>query len=1036
MTNTWENHRLTNINRMYGRTAYVPFDSKEDAMRLDRTLSPYFKLLNGAWRFSYFKNPQTVPEDFFGKDFDCCSWNNITVPSNWQMEGHGHPHYTNIQYPIPMTPPFVPTENPTGCYIREFELDDSWAGKRVYLMFGGVDSFFNVWINGTFAGMSKGSRLPAEFEVTDLIRTGMNRIAVQVLQWSDGTYLEDQDMWWFSGIFRNVSLMAVPDEADIRDIFAHTPLDGKYRNGLFSAEIELDGAKLDGANVSVELFDADGCPAGSAMTARTKTKKGDQKAVVSVKTTVKDVKAWTAETPYLYTIVVTLKDSKGKTLEVKAFQSGFRTVEIKNGALLVNGSRIMIRGVNRHEFDTCLGRAVTVESVRTDLLQMKRHNINAIRTSHYPDTPVFYDLCDRYGLYLVSECDLETHGFGEEQGKNPSHWPEWGAAYLDRMQRMVEAHKNHPSIIIWSLGNESGFGCNHETMIAWTRQRDHSRPVAYAEDSEFSFAHTDVLCPMYHPPKNLEKMIQRWNAKPPYKPFLLFEYAHAMGNGPGGLTEFWDFFYSNPFTQGGFVWEWCDHGIRTQTKNGTEFFGYGGDFGDKPNDGNFITDGLVFPDKTPSPGLTEYKKIIEPVRISEKDLKKGIVSVQNCYDFLSLEHLNIIWSISENGRTIRTGNLPPMKTSAHQTADLAIPFTLPANPIPGAEYFLNVSFLLGCDTIWARCGHEVAWAQFALPVKGVKKPPAPVIVSGRNALVLDEDPESFHISASNGMLVKFSKAYGKIASLERSGLPLIEDGPVFNCCRAWTDNDAGWGFGECLKTQWEAAGYHMMSQHIDDVCAHAKKDGSAVLNVQARSTGVNQRKSIRLNYVYTFLRDGSFTLELAGTPDGDMVHLPRIGLQMTLPGSMDSAAWFGLGPGEAYSDSKRAQRMGYYKADAGQLYTNYMRPQENGNRTEVRRAAFHDLHLAGLFVGGMPYFDFTLHPFTPQDLAAAKHPHEIVIRDSMTLTLDWKQCGLGSGSCGPCTFEEYRLPATPFKFSLRFRTLTPGELNDRSFFDL
>ena len=1038
MINDWENQTLTNINRMYGRAVYAPFDSKAEAMRLDRTLSPYFKLLNGAWMFSYFENPQAVPEDFFEEDFDCCEWDSIVVPSNWQMKGYGYPHYTNVKYPIPITPPFVPTENPTGCYIREFEIDDSWTGRRIYLMFNGVDSFFNVWVNGQLAGMSKGSRLPAEFDITDIARIGMNRITVQVLQWSDGTYLEDQDMWWLSGIFRDVSLMAVPEEADIRDIFVHTPLDKKYRDGLFSAEIEVDGGKkadLNGLGVTVELFDADGCAAGAPMNVRTAVKKGAGKALVRVETTVKNVKAWTAETPYLYTVAVTLTNAAGKLIEAKAFQAGFRTVEIKDGALLVNGSRIMIRGVNRHEFNTDLGRAVTVESIRDDLLQMKRHNVNAIRTSHYPDTPVFYDLCDKYGLYVLCECDLETHGFGYDQGKTPSHWPEWEKAYVDRMQRMVEAFKNHPAIIIWSLGNESGFGCNHEKMIAWTRKRDGSRPIHYERDREFDFAHTDILCPMYPNPEACEEMIARINAKPPYKPFIMCEYAHAMGNGPGGLEDYWQFFYSNRFTQGGFVWEWCDHGIRTLTEDGTEFFGYGGDFGDTPNDGNFITDGLVFPDKSPSPGLTEYKKVIEPVRISAKNLSKGIVSVKNYYDFNTLEHLNIVWSVSENGTTIRTGNLPPMKTKAHESEDLAIPFTLPANPVPGAEYFLNISFLLGCDTIWARCGHEIAWAQFALPVKTAKKAAAaPTVVSGRNALEVDEDPESFYISASNGMLMEFSKTYGKIASLERSGLQLIEDGPVFNLFRAPTDNDIG--FGARFKQAWEEASYHMMRQHIDDVLADVKKDGTVALEVQARACGVNQRSGIMLKYLYNFLRDGSFTLELSGKPEGEMPHFPRVGLQLTLPGCMDSAVWFGLGPGEAYSDTKQAQRVGLYKAGADGLYTEYVKPQENGNRTEVRRAAFHDLHLAGLFVGGLPLFDFSLHRFTPADLAAAKHPHEIQVRESMTLNLDWKQCGIGTGSCGSGTAEEYRIPAAPFNFALRFKTLAPGELNDRSFFHL
>ncbi len=1040
MPNEWENPELIGINRMPSRKNCLPFDSKDDAMLLDRTLSPYFKLLNGAWVFSYFSSPESVPEDFYSEDFDCCEWDQIVVPSNWQMKGYGYPHYTNVQYPIPMDPPFVPNENPTGCYIREFEIDDSWDNRRILLTFNGVDSFFYVWINGEFAGMSKGSRIPAEFDVTELTHIGMNRICVQVLQWSDGTYLEDQDMWWLSGIFRDVYLSAVPKEADIYDIFVHSPLDSKMKDGVFSAEFKLTGAgksSLNGYKIKAEIFDADGnAVLKNPLEAVAKTEKGSKEALLKVETIVKKPAQWTAETPNLYTLAVSLENPKGKIIEHKAIAFGFRTVEIKDGALLVNGSRIMIRGVNRHEFQTDLGRAVTVESIRDDLLQMKRHNVNAIRTCHYPDTPIFYELCDRYGMYVLCECDIETHGFGYEQGKNPSHWPQWQNAFLDRMQRMVESFKNHPCVIIWSLGNESGFGDNQIKMIEWTRQRDPSRPIHYERDIEFDFKHTDIICPMYPNTKSCAEMIERINAKAPYKPFIMCEYAHAMGNGPGGLEDYWQFFYSNKYTQGGFVWEWCDHGIRTQTDDGTEFFGYGGDFGDTPNDGNFITDGLVFPDKSPSPGLTEYKKVIEPVRISAKDIKKGLLSVKNYYDFNTLAHLNIVWSVSENGRTIQSGNLPPMTTPAHAEQDLTVPFTLPKNPKANAEYFLNISFLLGQNTSWARCGHEIAWAQFPLPVaaKSTFKA-APVVRTGKNMLDVDEDPDLFYLSASNGTLIEIDKNTGLIRSVERDGLQVIESGPVFNVFRAPTDNDHG--FGACFDRDWNAAGYNSMRQKTEDVLSDIRKDGTVELEVKARAHGVGYNRSgFDLTYLYTFFNDGSFTMELSGKPGEGLPHLPRIGIRMNLPESLENAAWFGLGPGEAYADTKQAQRVGYFKAGLDALYTNYMFPQENGNRMDVRRAVFHDLHLAGLFIGGMPRFDFSAHRFTAEDLAAAKHPHEIVKRDSITLNLDWKQCGIGTGSCGSSTAEEYRIPAKPFQFGLRFRTLTPGELNDNSFFNL
>lgn len=1026
--NAWENQSLVGINRTYGRSLCVPFDTQDEALSLERTQSPYFKLLNGAWMFSYYESPDAVPMDFFEEDYDCCEWDQIVVPSNWQMKGYGYPHYTNVVYPFPVDPPYVPNENPTGCYIREFEVDESWNGKRIRLMFLGVDSFFNVWINGQLAGMSKGSRLPAEFDITDIVRTGMNRITVQVLQWSDASYLEDQDMWWLSGIFRDVYITASPMEADIYDIFLHTPLDKKFKDGLFSADVELTGADINGCTAEVTVFDADGNAVCKPLAAPVKVRKGEQKAVVTVKTTIKDVKPWTAETPYLYSVSVVLKDSKGNVITAKASAAGFRTVEIKNGALLVNGSRIMIRGVNRHEFQTDLGRAVTVESIRDDLLQMKRHNINAIRTSHYPDLPVFYELCDKYGLYVFCECDLEAHGFGYEVGKNPGTWPAWERAFVDRMQRMVEAFKNNPCVIVWSLGNETGFGCNHEKMIEWTRQRDPSRPIHYERDVVHHFAHTDLLCPMYPTPNGCREIIAKCNEKKPYKPFIMCEYAHAMGNGPGGLEDYWQFFYENKYTQGGFVWEWCDHGIRTMTDDGIEYYAYGGDFGEKPHDGNFIADGLVFPDKSPSPGLIEYKKVIAPLRISAKDLKKGIFSVKNYYDFLTLSHLNIVWSISKNGMTISSGTVAPMTTKAHETEDLVIPYTLPESA--DGEYFINISFLLGCDTLWARCGHEIAWGQFALPVKVISKP---AVISGKNVLDVDEDPESFYLSASNGTLIEFNKATGRLVSMERDGLQIIEKGPQFNIYRAPTDNDHG--LGSRFEQTWNEAGYNNMAHRTEDVLADVKKDGTVTLEVLARYAAVSKRnKLIDLKYVYTFERDGSFRLDLAGDPADDMPHFPRVGVRLELPEYLENAAWFGLGPGEAYSDTKEAQRVGYYKATLDQLYTKYVFPQENGNRMDVRRAVFHDLHTAGLFVGGLPDFNFSAHRYTAEDFAAAKHPHELVERDNVILNLDWKQCGIGTGSCGSAPPEQYRIPAQPFQFSLRFKALTPGEFNDRSFF--
>lgn len=1027
--NDWENQKLVGINKMDGHTVYPPFDDKDDAMTGERSASPYFKLLNGAWKFEYFSGPDTLPEDFFEEDFDCSEWDDIVVPSNWQMKGYGNPHYTNINYPIPVNPPFVPSENPTGCYIREFEIDESWQDRRIMLKFDGVDSFMYVWVNGQLAGMSKGSRNPAEFDITDIAQVGLNRITVQVLQWSDGTYLEDQDMWWLSGIFRDVSVMALP-EVDLFDIFAKPLLDKKYRNGILDLEIEVKNwmeKDVRDLVVEAELFDKCGRAVFRKPLSAKANVKEAKSAKVRLEAEIRDVMKWSAETPDLYTLLLTLKNSYG-IIEYKSFKIGFRTMELKNGNFLVNGVPIMLRGVNRHEFQTDLGRAVTYDSIVEDILQMKRHNINAIRTCHYPDSEMFYEICDRYGLYVMCEADLESHGFGYEEGKNPSMWPEWERACVDRMQRMVEAFKNHASIIFWSLGNEAGYGINHRKMYEWTKKRDNTRLVHYERDQMAETA--DVVSTMYSAPEFIVDTIIPERCKPSKKPYLLCEYAHAMGNGPGGLEDYWQTFYAHKEIQGGFVWEWCDHGIRTQDEDGCEYFAYGGDFGDTPNDGNFIADGLVFPDKSASPGLVELKKVIAPVRVTAKNLKKGIVNVANHYDFITLEHLNVVWSVSENGTVIQSGTIAPLKIKARTDEDVVIPFVMPENPKPGAEYFLNISFLLGMDTLWARCGHEIAWGQLALPVKAAAK--KPVAGKSRAVVEMDEDEDFLYIAADETFF-EFDKHSGTIANWMIDGLPLLEAGPKLNIFRATTDNDRG---GAGMAAKWKAAYYHQLTHSVREVAFDPE---TATIKVIARVAPPVLQWGIECEYVYRFLPDGSYTLELSGKPAGEgMVPFPRLGFQLALPEAMDNVQWFGLGPGESYVDTKEAQRVGLYKAGVDSLYTEYTYPQENGNRSEVRRAAFYDLHMAGFVVTGLDgmLFNFSAHRFSPEAIEAAKHPHEIEEGENICLNLDWKQQGIGSSSCGPHLPEKYQIPVKPFRFGMKFRGFRPNELNDISFFKM
>ena len=1033
--NDWENQTLTSINKQPYRAYTVPFETQADALLGEAALSRFYKLLNGPWKFAYFNAPSEVPEDFFREDFDCCEWDDIMVPSNWQMKGYGNPHYTNKIYPFPVNPPFVPSENPTGCYIREFEINDDWAEQRILLKFDGVDSFYYVWVNGQLAGMSKGSRNASEFDITDIAQIGINRIAVQVLQWCDGTYLEDQDMWWLSGIFRNVSISAVPQQ-DIYDIFAKAQLDSAYRNGKLEVEAEIvnsDTAAARALTAEAELFDSCGNPVfKKPLTAPIAKIDPAKSSKIKFSAEVKNVSAWTAETPELYTLVLSLKNKSG-VIEYKSLKVGFRTVEIKKGNLLVNGVPVMFRGVNRHEFDTDLGRALTMNVIESDLLLLKQHNVNAIRTCHYPDAPAFYDLCDKYGFYLICEADLETHGFGYEEGKNPTMWPEWEKPCVDRMQAMVESYKNHASVILWSLGNEAGYGINHKKMAEYTRSRDLTRPIHYERDQEAETA--DVVSRMYSfsyrfktPDGKLADSCVEIAKKycKGKKPFIFCEYAHAMGNGPGGLEDYWQIFFSHKEMQGGFIWEFCDHGIRTQDEHGHEYFAYGGDFGDEPNDGNFVADGLVFPDKTPSPGMIEAKKVYAPVRFAAKDLKKGIVTVASHYDFISLEHLNVTWSVSENGVPVQSGSLMPLDIPARSSRDVKIPFVFPKNPKAGAEYFLNLTFLLGRDTPWARSGHEIAWAQFALPVKSAavkntaKAKPFDVD--------MDEDAQAFYAGAGEA-LITVSKTTGLITGWTLDGLPLTERGPRFNLFRAPTDND-----NRQIWKEWQIARYHQLQHSLLSIKADPDRK---TVKVISRVAPPVLKTGILCESVYTFLPDGGFTLEINGKPQGEMPFFPRLGFQMFLPEEMDRAQWFGLGPGESYQDTKEAQRVGLFKAGIDALYTPYLMPQEDGNRSEVRRAAFYDLHMAGFAVSGLnTLFNFSMHRFTPEAAWKAKHPHEIEYAENICLNLDWKQSGIGSGSCGEPLNPKYRIPAEPFAFGLRFRPFRPGELNDTTFFTL
>lgn len=1015
MTNypDWENLSVLQRNRRPEHSYFFAYDSIERALTYKREDSSGFKSLNGKWKFYYAENPLKAPERFYSEDFDVSNWADISVPSSWQMQGYGRPHYTNVQYPFPVDPPYVPTENPTGCYRRAFHVSEEWSDQQIILRFEGVDSAFHLWINGEEAGYSQGSRMASEFDISSYIHEGENRIAVRVYQWSDGSYIEDQDMWWLSGIFRDVYLLA-KSEKRIQDVFFHTNFDENYENAILRTDVKFSG-DLTGHTVEVLLLDQDKKPVAEP--------KKFPASETTLELKVEHPEKWSAETPYLYHALLVLKDQDGNVVEVIPNKIGFRSVELKDGLLLVNGVPIMLKGVNRHDHHPDYGKAVPFDWMVEDVRMMKQHNINAVRTSHYPNDPGFYALCDEYGLYVIDEADLECHGFGIAGDLNQiSDDEEWEAAYVDRIERMVERDKNHPSIIMWSLGNESGYGRNHAVMGEWAKRRDPGRLVHYegetrelmneeghSNDPQKDPETSDVHSTMYTAVEVMDRLGARTDLK---KPHILCEYAHAMGNGPGGLKEYWETFYQHDRLQGGFVWEWLDHGIRRFTEDGKEYFAYGGDFGDEPNDYNFVIDGLVMPDHTPSPGLVEYKKVLEPVKVEAVDLPKGQLRITNLYDFVSLDHLQASYNVEVEGEIFDSGIFEFPAIKAGETESVKLSYQSPDAVGANSDCLLNIKFALAYDTKWGKAGDEVAWAQFEVPVE--KKKETPVSGLSDSALQLEETSTQYIVEGDN-FSFKFNKIYGVIDSWVYEGSEFIKTGPKLNLWRAPIDND------HRSVTRWKKYGLHWLQHQVRSVECKKNEDRIEFIT-QIRTAPPVLSWGINATYRYTLSKDGELVLDVTGNPEGECPEtLPRIGLTFTLPEQLDHVSWSGKGPGEAYVDSRQAGRYGIWSKKVDELHTPYVFPQENGNRHDVKWATFSDETGVGLKISGKPRFDFSAHFYTNEDLEEATHTYELEKRDVITLNVDHKQHGLGTASCGPDVLEKYRLKTEPFAFSIRIQ---------------
>jgi beta-galactosidase len=1086
----WENQHVLEINREPPRATFVPYPNAARALSGERIASSFFMSLNGTWRFHWASSPDQRPTNFFQAGFDDSKWEKIEVPSNWEMKGYGVPIYVSSGYPFKIDPPRVMGEpkpeytafkqrNPVGSYRREFELPEGRKDRHVFIHFAGVESAFYLWVNSTRVGYSQGSRTPAEFDITDYVRPGTNQLAVEVYRWSDASYLEDQDMWRMSGIFREVFLYSTAD-ARIRDFAIRTDLDTNYTDAILQIKPELaaySNRSLAGWKVRAQLYDPENHPVfqselscdaepilnrnfkASVMEERV-PQRGPAK-FAWLQAEVKNPGKWTAETPVLYTLVLTLNDEKDATVEAVSSKIGFRKIEIRDGRLLVNGKPVRLRGVNRHEIDPDSGHALSLERMQQDIVLMKRANINAVRTCHYPNDPTWYDLCDRYGIYVLDEANLETHGVRGTLANDPN----WSYPFLDRAIQLAERDKNHPSVIFWSMGNESGYGPNFAAMSGWLHTFDPTRPVHYegAQGTPTDPLTVDVISRFYprvsqpylydDSPANTRwaKLLDLASNTPPIqkafswveirgesknsvgeelvdqRPVVTSEYAHAMGNAIGNLQDYWNEIYSNPRLLGGFIWEWADQGLHKKAPDGQTFVAYGGDFGDVPNLGVFCLKGIVASDRTIPPKYWEVKKVYQPVlvELAKANSSKVVVRLANRHHFLNLNEFEARWSIISDGAVLQSGTLPPLNIPPETSLEVKVPLKPIRRPGVGAEYWLRVSFHTKRETLWAPAGHEIAWQQLQIPVK---TPDAPSLKT-RNlpALTLNDHDGRVRVEGAS-FSVEFKRSSGTLASLTYDGRNMLATncdtpGPVLQAWRAPTDNDRA--FGKWLARDWKQAGLDQLIRNVDSFVVTQPASNLVRVAVTATSTCTNG--SILHRATWTIRGDGSLDVDNQFELSGKLPPLPRIGTVMELDPGLEHFRWYGRGPYENYSDRKDCADTGIWSGTVDEQYVPYAKPQETGNKEEVRWATLTDQAGQGLLVvaDSEPLSASALH-LTVSDLASAHHAYELKPRPEVFLSLDAAQSGLGNSSCGPGVLAKYALTAKAYRLRVRFSPCPPG----------
>ncbi|MCM3628263.1 DUF4981 domain-containing protein [Paenibacillus glycanilyticus] len=993
----WNNNpEIFELNRMKAHATLIPYDSVEEAIVNNRQTSRSYMSLNGVWKFAFAESPSKRIWNFYEDSFDHAAWNDITVPGHWQLQGYDYPQYTNVRYPWEtsepeLAPPFAPTlYNPVGSYFRTFTVPENWQEQPVFISFQGVESAFYVWVNGELAGYSEDTFTPAEFDLTPYLREGENKFAVEVYRWCDASWLEDQDFWRLSGIFRDVYLYTVP-KAHVYDFFVTTELDEMYKDAELKVHATLMNyreADLGAVTLEAQLYDANERAVFEEPMSVTATLASDNaEAQVAISALVESPLKWSAEEPHLYMLVISLKDENGELLETISTQTGFRKFEIKDGFMLINGQRIVFKGVNRHEFCSDGGRVMKMEDMITDIKLMKAHNINAVRTAHYPNNPLWYELCNVYGLYVIDETNLESHGTwsgGQTEllpKTVPGSHPEWTNNVIDRANSMMQRDKNHPSILIWSLGNEAFGGENFVKMHDFLREADPTRIVHYegVVNWKESAAATDVESYMYIRPDGL---VEYAKAAGPKKPYILCEYSHAMGNSLGGLHLYTELFDQYPVLQGGFIWDWVDQSLWNTDADGNKYMAYGGDFGETPHSGNFCGNGLLLADRSASPKLIEAKKCYENITVTEVNGTQGIYRITNKNLFTNLDAYLLQWTIAIDGAVVAQGNdsvsVAPLESKEIQLA-------LPKLDQSG-EAVLTISFVTKKEEKWAEEGHEVAFEQFLLPVVKTAKAVVEPVNSHHSPVQVSVQQELLSVSGEN-FTAGIDTSNGSLVSYRVGGSELLKDALAPNFWRAYTDNDRGNKQHDRCAT-WRSAGEERMlrslrsEQLADRLLVHA----AYVLPTTSESA---------CSMTYTIFGNGTINVEMQLVPGSQLPEIPEIGIMFSMDGAFTDLEWYGKGPHESYWDRQLSAKIGLHQGKVAEQFVPYLRPQECGNKTGVRHASISNPEGVALHIAGEPTFELNALPYTPFELEANDHVHKLPASDKTVVRINYRQMGIG-----------------------------------------